>query len=499
MMSQGAHPVYRIESGSTLNLEDTAAFIELLDRLRGHSGEGLRDFFRADRELIVSRAPGRLDLMGGIADYSGSLVLELPIARATHVALQLQSCETLRIASMPESRNGSPRRFEMSLTGFLDSEGPLDYSVARERFARETEHHWAAYIAGAFLVLMRERGHVFEEGASILISSDVPEGKGVSSSAALEVAAMQAIAAAYGIDIPPREMAFLCQKVENRVAGAPCGVMDQMTSACGEADMLLALLCQPGEMKGTVRLPRELAVWGIDSGIRHSVGGADYGTVRTAAFMGYRMIADMAGLPCRETDIGGLVRIDDSRWNGYLANVTPSEFEQSYAAGLPEQVSGAEFLERYGGITDPVTSLIPDRMYPVLRATRHPIYEHDRVESFANFLKGWSGAGRAEDLGRLMYESHESYSACGLGSPGTDRIVSLVREAGPRSGLYGAKITGGGSGGTVAVLGHSDAGKVVESIAREYARATGREPFVFSGSSPGAGAFGHLKLVMKNV
>jgi L-arabinokinase len=430
--------VYRIEAGSTLGLADTAAFIELLARLREHPGEELRDFFRWDRELIVSRAPGRLDLMGGIADYSGSLVLELPIARAMHVALQLQLRETLRIVSLPESPNGSPRSFEMSLTDFLDSGRPVDYPVARERFARSPENHWAAYIAGAFLVLMRERGRVFEEGASILISSAVPEGKGVSSSAALEVAAMQAIAAAYGIDILPREMAFLCQRVENLVAGAPCGVMDQMTSACGEADRLLAVLCQPGELKGTVRLPRELAVWGIDSGIRHSVGGADYGTVRTAAFMGFRMIADMAGLPCRKTEIDGLVRIDDSKWNGYLANVTPSEFEQSYAAGLPEQMSGAEFLERYGGITDPVTSLGLARLYPVLRATSHPIYEHDRVKSFANILKVWSGAGQSEELGRLMYESHESYSVCGLGSPGTDQLVGLVREAGPRSGLYGA-------------------------------------------------------------
>jgi L-arabinokinase len=61
--------------------------------------------------------------------------------------------------------------------------------------------------------------------------------------------------------------------------------MDQMTSACGEAERLLAILCQPGELKGTVEIPDDLALWGIDSGIRHSIGGADYGTVRTAAFM----------------------------------------------------------------------------------------------------------------------------------------------------------------------------------------------------------------------
>src|SRR5207253_11275374 len=112
--------------------------------------------------------------------------------------------------------------------------------------------------------------------------------KGCSSSAALQVAVMQAIAAAYKIDMAASEIAFLCQKVENLIAGAPCGVMDQMTAACGEADRLLELLCHPGELQGSIRLPEELGVWGIDSGIRHCVGGADYRTVRTAAFMGYR-------------------------------------------------------------------------------------------------------------------------------------------------------------------------------------------------------------------
>lgn len=93
-----------------------------------------------------------------------------------------------------------------------------------------------------------------------------------------------------------------------------------------------------------------------------------------------------------------------------------------------------------------------------------------------------------------MYQSHASYSACGLGSDGTDQLVELVRQAGPARGLYGAKITGGGSGGTVAVLGRRGADEAVNAVAEHYEAQTGRKPFVFAGSSPGAIAFGHLKL-----
>ena len=96
-----------------------------------------------------------------------------------------------------------------------------------------------------------------------------------------------------------------------------------------------------------------------------------------------------------------------------------------------------------------------------------------------------------------MYQSHASYSACGLGTAKTDLLVDLVRAAGPAQGLYGAKITGGGSGGTVAVLGRRGADAAVEAVADEYARRTGHRPWIFSGSSAGAAAFGHMTLVRR--
>jgi L-arabinokinase len=485
--------------GSTHELADTTDFVRMIERLLAGESRSMSVLFEGGGPVFVTRAPGRLDLMGGIADYSGSLVLELPIASATHAALQLRPRRSLVVVSLPPTDEGSARMFEMPLDELYDEAGrPLEYAEAARYFKR-TGQDWAAYVAGAFLVLARERGVHFERGAHLLFRSEVPEGKGVSSSAALEVATMQAIVAAYQIDLDPRELAFLCQKVENLVACAPCGVMDQMTSACGEADKLLALLCQPGELKGTVALPAELEVWGIDSGIRHSVGGADYGTVRTAAFMGYRMIAEMAGLRVSPAEGRGHVRVEDPQWRGYLANITPAEFEGRYASSLPARMAGAEFLERFQGITDLVTTVDPARHYHVRQATQHPIHEHARVTRFAELLSEPDGASRADELGQLMYKSHKSYSACCLGSPGTDELVRLVREAGADAGLYGAKITGGGSGGTVAVLGRKGARAAVEDVAREYERRTGHAPLIISGSSPGAAAFGHLLISEKSV
>jgi L-arabinokinase len=470
---------------------DTCEFLALLDNLHAHPRRECRELFDYGSDLFVTRAPGRLDLMGGIADYSGALVLEWPIAEAAFVALQRNTSRKIRIVTLTSSRTREAA-FEMSLDNFERDGAPIDYDEACRLFQPDGPGHWAAYLAGAFLVLMREQAVRFAEGARILLASNVAEGKGVSSSAAIAVAAMSAVTAAFGIELTPRELALLCQKVENAVVGAPCGVMDQMTTVCGVAGELLALLCQPAEVQGTIALPDDLAVWGVESGERHSVRGEDYGSVRTGAFMGYRIIADLAQLQVAAAD--GVLEIEDGIWRGYLANVTPGEFESSYASHIPEFIAGGEFLARYGGTTDAVTQVNPERTYAVRKPAMHAVYEHSRVRTFADLLRSPASAGRNQRLGELMYQSHDSYSACGLGSAGTDLLVKLVRDLGTPHGLYGAKITGGGSGGTVAVLGARNADAAVRSVAARYEQAISYQPYVFAGSSPGSAAFGHLRI-----
>jgi L-arabinokinase len=244
----------------------------------------------------------------------------------------------------------------------------------------------------------------------------------------------------------------------------------------------------------TVPIPEDIAFWGIDSGVRHSVSGADYGSVRVGAFMGYRVLADLAGLEVTPGAAHGTVAIEDPQWNGYLANVSPSEWEQTFASRVPENLVGAEFLERYRGTTDPITRVDPARSYAVRVPTAHPIYENFRVRAFAELMAAPEGERRRQVLGELMFQSHASYSACGLGSGATDRLVELVRQIGPDDGLYGAKITGGGSGGTVAVLSRRDAEHAIREVAARFEQETGHRPYVFRGSSPGACAFGTLRL-----
>jgi galactokinase len=436
--------------------DEISRFVELLR---------MRRLFEPGAPIAIARAPGRLDVMGGIADYSGSLVLQRPIAEGTCAAVQLLDRPVLQAKSI-----GRPA-LSVDVATLVDHQGRIDYEAARRRFAGG-DQRWAAYVIGVFLVLARERGLCLARGARVVIASRVPEGKGVSSSAAVETAVMQAAACAFNVAVDLRGLALLCQQAENLVAGAPCGVMDQMSCIFGETHSLMALLCQPAELQPSVPVPGDLAVWGLDSAERHAVSGADYGSVRAGAFMGLRILAEHLDVP-----------------GGHLANVDPADFER-VASHVPEEFGGDEFLARYDGTADTATRVIPAHRYRVRAATAHPVYERRRAEMFRQLLLDPAGDAAGVLLGTLMYESHASYDRCGLGSRGTDRLVELVKSAGPAAGLYGARITGGGSGGTVAVIGRADASAAIARIADQFERETGHRPYVFAGSSPGVAAVG---------
>lgn len=671
--------------------DDTAAFVRQLRayaegaKVRGKFGNRppenpvervVEDMFDWSAPVFVARAPGRLDVMGGIADYSGSLVLQMPIAEACHVAVQFRNLEegpmetkkstdrdrtdalgetgiTAVVSLNANASNASNanathgRVFRSATSAALTHLGPtrsLTRDDAKMTRIREMcaggENAWAAYPLGVLAALehalMTESNGTGEDdvsrntstsssacqrktfpgfgkhvGVAALVSSAVPEGAGVSSSAALETAVAHAACAALAAYLPDAfvkaavtsernergnettnetteertksrvfacdeaagaAIARWCQAAEHFAADAPCGIMDQMAVGLGEANALLALLCRPAEVvRRALPLPRGVRVWGIDSGNAHSVGGGDYGATRAAAFMCRAAVAEsrreVSTTQRRKDD--ALV-VSSASPPPLTALVTPKEFdamigsswldsdrtEARSAQPLPplgRPVRAAAFLKRYPGGhgDDGVTALDPEKTYDVTRAGRHPVLEHDRVRAFYDAIvainetinetrgprddadadetethtRARDALASLSELGASMFASHASYGALGLGDAGTDAIVGMVRDRvsrGYRDGdsripgfLFGAKITGGGSGGTVCVLGADfdfedgrRAEAAVEDVRAEYARArredpalaSSREtdaaalPHLFRGSSPGAVSYGTLAL-----
>lgn len=452
--------------------------------------DGFEDYLRNRNDTIflpsvpitVARGPARIDVMGGIADYSGSVVFEGTLGEAVVVGFQPRTDGLLRVKSILFEDYGWPCEVELS-PDELRKDGSVDYDTARAFFTSHADRTWAAYVLGAPLVLEKEGITRMKGGANFLLWSDVSIGVGVASSAAIEVAAMFALLSALGLELPGERFAALAQIVENRIVGAPCGIMDQVTCALGESGKLLALRCQPCDVLGPHQMPPGAKLFGISSRVEHRISGDAYTTARVSAFMGLKIILtemEKRGMPIEEKD-------------HYLCNISPRTYRNEFRDALPDSIKGSEFLELYGETTDTVTRVERDKTYNVRLGTEHPIFENHRVETFIECMERARAGDHTAlfEAGGLMYASHLSYSRnCGLGCKETDLLVRLVRERGPQQGLYGAKITGGGSGGTVVILADRIAEPTVREIAADYENRTGSTPDIFDGTSPGAYAFG---------
>ncbi len=443
--------------------------------------------FAVGKPIYVVRAPARLDCMGGIADYSGSLVCEMTLDRAVLMGLQARDDRKVVVHSAGVDELGLSPDVTLVLDDLAPGPGTVDYDALKRRFSSAPESAWAAYVAGAFSVLQGE-GHMerFPRGATIVLGSNIPLRVGASSSAALEIAAMHGLSLLYGINLDGMTLAVLSQKVENHVVGAACGIMDQVTCAMGTRGRLLSLLCQPHTVREQIPIPDEVRIVGINSGIRREIKGARYTNSRIGAFMGLSILQDHF-----RSGNGAAANLR----LGYLCNLSTTEYVDSCRSLLPSSISGRAFKRRYGTTPDPVTTIDPKVVYKVRSRVEHPVYEHRRVTDFTECIRlaGSSAQPKLiERAGRLMYASDWSYThRCGLGSAETAWIVRETRKLGVEAGFYGARITGGGAGGTVAVAGNDRMFDHLDHLLERYGEATGIEAELFTGTSPGALEFGH--------
>ena len=462
------------------------ADLEIFERnLRKPNGDptGFAGFFNSG-EVWVARAPARLDVMGGIADYSGSNVCETVLDRGMLMALQPRTDSTLRIRTVQLTHRGLPVETRIPLSYLRSGDTLAEYGEIRDLCRSNPLLNWAAYIGGSIFTLLKEEAVNMPYGFSMLLMSSVPMNVGIGSSAAVEIGTLSCLNAYLGLGLTPMRIARLGQIAENHVVGAPCGIMDQIAISCGRRDTLTHILCRPGSVQGEIAIPDGTGFVGINSMVRHSVGGSPYSVTRIGAFMGKRIInalrAERGALPI-----------------SHLTELSTGEFAKEYEAHIPESLLVSEFLERYRTHDDPVTIIQPDATYRILGPTRHPIGENERTLRFMDALRAAEGGkgSRVDALttaGEAMYGAHESYrDQCRLSVPEVDFLVEAVRRRGPKAGLYGAKITGGGTGGTVAVFGELDAlNEHIPQIASDYSRLVGAMPDIFQGSSPGAGEFG---------
>ena len=352
--------------------------------------ETFRSVFGRDG-AVAAAAPGRVNLIGEHTDYNGGYVLPTALPQKTEVLVARRDDRRVRAYSA-ETKSARPSSFHLG--------------------SEKRTHSWIDYLQGVTWALA-ERGFRID-GFDMFVTSNIPIGKGLSSSASLEVALARALRQAFSLALDDVELASIAHRAETAFVGAPVGIMDQMVCSLGDRSTALFLDTRAMSFE-RVPLPASIELGVIDSGIAHAHATGEYRTRR-------RECADAASL------LGV----------GELRDITIED--------LPR-------LER-----------LPE---PLNRRARHVVTENARVLAAVESLRGDDPL----TLGRLLRESHASMrDDFNVSLPEIDLLVEIAART---PGSYGARLTGGGFGGSIVMLcEQGTAADATRAAARSYGSAS---------------------------
>jgi galactokinase len=363
---------------------------------------------------FITRAPGRINLIGEHTDYNGGFVLPAAIDRAVLLAVR----------PIPESR-------ELRLVS-ADYGNSTSFDLDNITFKAEKELAWANYVQGVAWALMQMELLDLKavSGAEIAIAGNVPRGAGLSSSAAIEVASGLAFAKLVAVEIERVQLALACQRAENQFIGVKSGIMDQYISALGQTDAALLIDTRSLEYKVVPLGLEELGykVVAVDSAVPRTLGSTAYNQRRAECEEAAKLFAGWLGLP--ET--------------AQLRDVSLEQFEQ-YRQKLPE------LLRKRAG---------------------HVISENNRVLDMVQIMG--EGLGNGDNLarfGRLINASHNSLrDDYEVSCKELDLLVELARQC---NGVVGARMVGAGFGGcTLNIVHANQLTEFEQKVVAEYRRQT---------------------------
>ncbi|MGW6895746.1 galactokinase [Streptomyces sp. NPDC054919] len=384
-------------------MTDNAELVTAFTELYGTAPEG------------VWAAPGRVNLIGEYTDFNDGFVMPLALPHTARAAVARRADGELRLHS-------------------TDVPGGV-VQLRVDELAPHSGHGWAAYPAGVVWAL-REAGNQVT-GADIQLTSTVPTGAGLSSSAALEVVTALALNDLFELGLSASELAVLAQRAENAFVGVPCGVMDQMASACCTDGHALHLDTRDLTQR---QVPFDLAAHGlrllvVDTRVKHALGDGAYAERRAGCEAGARALG-----------IGTLRDLPYDGLGAALDTLAESDADES-----------------------------------VVRYVRHVVSDNARVEQVIALLD----AGDVRAAGPVLTAGHVSLrDDLRVSCPELDLVVSAANAA----GALGARMTGGGFGGSAIVLvEEADADAVTKSVLEAFTSAGYATPGVFP-AVPSAGA-----------
>ncbi|ATC86296.1 galactokinase [Pseudoalteromonas arctica] len=357
--------------------------------------------FSRDAAFIV-RAPGRVNLIGEHTDYNEGFVLPCAIEHATYIAI-------------------APRKDSIVNVLAVDCDNETDSFLLTKPLEFNSDQSWSNYVRGVVDELQK-RNHQLT-GCDICITGNVPQGAGLSSSAALEVGIAYAFNHLCELSIDRKEIAKIGQAAENNFVGCNCGIMDQLISACGQQNQALGIDCRSLELI-EVTIDPKMTIMMVNSNVKRGLVDSEYNLRRQQCDAGAKALGKTS-----------------------LRDVSIREFEQQKCSLDPQ----------------------------VAKRIEHIVYENART---LNAMQAFTN-NDIQQLSKLMAESHASMRD--LFEITTSQIDTLVEIINNVLGIQGGvRMTGGGFGGCVVAFMPNDmVQEVIAAISSEYQAKTGLKESIY--------------------
>jgi galactokinase len=348
-------------------------------------------------DILVRSAPGRVNLIGEHTDYNDGYVLPVPLRTRVYAAGRLNGSKTINIYA-------------------TDYNQKTDYNLNEIQY--DNEQPWTNYPKGVTKTLIDQGNDI--SGCDILLKGDVPQGAGLSSSAAVEIATARLLKDLNGLNIDSIELAYIGKKAENEFVGVQCGVMDQFVASLGCEDNALFIDCRTNHHEN-IPLHPDHAVVIVNTMVKRELATSAYNERRSQCEEGVRLLKQ------------SIPHINA------LRDVSPTQLHQ--LDQLPE---------------------------PIRNRCRHVVTENARVLESIKALRN----GDMRNLGTLMNQSHNSLrDDYQVSCYELDTLVETARNA---PGILGARMTGAGFGGcTVNLVEKEKTPSFIETITKRYITATG--------------------------
>ncbi len=444
--------------------------------------KNLGGVFAPARPIFLARAPGRLDILGGICEVAGAAVLQQPLADAVIVAVQPRIDRRILIRNLNLNKE-RVLTIEHRMDDLLDAAQQGEWAALRA-LALPVDRGWTARILAALSLLLARRPNAASaNGLNVAIQSTLPAGAGLGSSAALIVALLLALTEVYAIPLEDGELADIGEKVESQVLRLGCGRAEYLTILLGRQQRITMLQGQLNGIKPDLSLPQGAMVLAIDTGVRKTAGCQKMNELCAALWIGRTLLQEALASDEHVLPLAG-----------YLGGIPRDDWHSGVKKLVPYRCSGQEFLRQHPEEAQAAAFLDPEKKYMPRTILEYVVEEGERVQALSQMLEQATAAPDENNLdaaGALLYASHRQYSkVSGAVCAEADWLVDALQAMGPAAGIYGARAMPGGTGSSVLVLAKTACADQLHNLVSRYLSYSGKNATIYTGSSEGAKVIG---------